>query len=318
MGNKFSRGKNENTIPGGGTGEFHYNLKKEDVEFYKKNGYVILRNFYSEEQLDEWRAAVDEAVKLRTRDWKFPFKGDEDKVNDDFEYYDKIYTQRLNLWTTNQTVKDLFLKYGGEIGRIACELEGVDGMRIWHDQTLIKNAYANPTSWHLDDPFWSFDSKNAISCWMPLDDATPMNGALSFIPGSHKVIGAKKDPFTQINITKNMDEVFKVHPEVTTIDTKAGYYKAGDISFHNGLLVHGATPNMTNGLRRAMTCGMMPDGATFNGKQNIFCKKQMDKYKIGDPLNDDIDNPLLWSKEHQKPRFPEGLPFLPPNGHYYQ
>ena len=37
-------------------------------------------------------------------------------------------------------------------GQMAADLAGVEGIRIWHDQALIKEAWANPTAWHLDNP----------------------------------------------------------------------------------------------------------------------------------------------------------------------
>jgi hypothetical protein len=64
------------------------------------------------------------------------------------------------------------LIYDERIGKMAAELAGVDGMRVWHDQALIKQAYGNPTGWHLDNPYWSFSSRDAISIWIALDDAT--------------------------------------------------------------------------------------------------------------------------------------------------
>ena len=60
-------------------------------------------------------------------------------------------------------------------------------MRLWCDQALIKQPFANPTAWHIDVPYWSFDSSHAISAWIPLDDATTENGCLYFMPGSHEV-----------------------------------------------------------------------------------------------------------------------------------
>ena len=44
------------------------------------------------------------------------------------------------------------------LGKMAADLAGVEGIRIWHDQALIKEAWANPTAWHLDNPYWSFPS----------------------------------------------------------------------------------------------------------------------------------------------------------------
>ncbi len=43
-----------------------------------------------------------------------------------------------------------------------------------------------------------------------------------------------------------------------------------------------------------MTCAYMPDGATFNGQQNILTDEQIAHLSIGDPLNDENQNPLVF------------------------
>jgi phytanoyl-CoA hydroxylase len=39
----------------------------------------------------------------------------------------------------------------------------------------------------------------------------------------------------------------------------------------------------------------MPDGAKFNGIKNILSDDQVSKLKIGDLLNDELQNPLIFS-----------------------
>ena len=51
---------------------------------------------------------------------------------------------------------------------------------------------------------------------------------------------------------------------------------------------------MTSGFRRAMTCAYMPDGNVFNGEPNILPDAYLEKLKIGDPLNNDEQNPLIY------------------------
>jgi hypothetical protein len=53
---------------------------------------------------------------------------------------------------------------------------------------------------------------------------------------------------------------------------------------------------MTPNWRRAMTAGYMPDGSTFNGKQNVLSDAQVAALKVGDLLNDEAQNPLLWPR----------------------
>jgi ectoine hydroxylase-related dioxygenase (phytanoyl-CoA dioxygenase family) len=174
---------------------------------------------------------------------------------------------------------------------MAVTLAGVEGMRIWHDQALFKPPFGNPTAWHLDNPYWSFDSPNAISLWVALDDATLANGCMWYIPGSHKTA-----TYANAGIGHNQADLFKINPHWRQIEPVGCPVPAGSAVFHNGLTAHGAGANMTNRPRRAMTCAYMPDGSTFNGKRNILPEAYFASLKIGDTLNDDAVNPLLWRR----------------------
>ena len=268
-------------------------LTTDKINFFQENGFVIQENFLNDEELDEWREAVAEAVSERDG-LKMPGRmikaEDDDGNNEDPEYFSNVFDQLINLWQTNDRIRKIMLDE--RIGKMAAMLAGVTGIRIWHDQALIKKPWANPTAWHLDTPFWSFSDRNALSIWVELDDATVENGCLYFIPGSHKKAG-----FQNPGITKNMSAVFKFYPEFANISPFCATMKAGTASFHNGLCIHGAGANMTPGFRRAMTCAYMPDGATFNGIQNILTEEKVSKLNIGDPLNDDEQNPLIYATD---------------------
>ena len=46
-----------------------------------------------------------------------------------------------------------------------------------------------------------------------------------------------------------------------------------------------------------MTCAFMPDGSTFNGKQNVLSDKMVSQLKVGDLLKNENQNPLIYSRE---------------------
>jgi phytanoyl-CoA hydroxylase len=267
-----------------------YQLNEEQIRKYQDEGFIVIENFLSPEELDHWRKSVTAAVEERAG-IKIPGKdiktGEADGINEDSDYFAKVFDQLLNLWQTNESVKELMIDE--KIGRMASQLSGANGIRIWHDQALIKRPWANPTAWHLDTPFWSFSDRRAISIWVALDDATFENCCLFFIPGSHKLTN-----FDKITIGRNMDGIFEVYPPLRNYRPVAAPMKAGSCSFHNGLTVHGANANMTNGFRRAMTCAYMPDGNTYNGEPNILPDEYLQRLKIGDLLNNDSQNPLIY------------------------
>ncbi len=267
-----------------------HQLSEDQIQSYRTNGFIVIENFLSPEELEHWRKAVAVAVEERAG-IKIPGKdiktGEADGINEDSDYFAKVFDQLLNLWQTNETVKEMMTDE--RIGKMAAQLSGADGIRIWHDQALIKRPWANPTAWHLDTPFWSFSDRRAISIWVALDDATLENGCLFFIPGSHHITG-----FDKITIGRNMDGIFDKYPQLKSLKSVAAPMKAGSCSFHNGLTVHGANANMTNGFRRAMTCAYMPDGNVFNGEPNILADAYVHSLQIGDLLNNDEQNPLIY------------------------
>lgn len=265
-------------------------LSQSQIDFYQDNGYIIIEDFLNAQELETWREAVTEAIADRNG-LKMPGKsikiGESDGINKDADYYNNVFDQLLNLWQTNDKVKQIMLDE--RIGQMAARLSGADGIRIWHDQALIKKPWANPTSWHLDTPFWSFSDRRALSIWVALDDATLENGCLFFIPGSHK-----ETTFENPGIGKNMGAVFNFYPQFKTTKSVAATMKAGSCSFHNGLTIHGAHANMTPGFRRAMTCAYMPNGNTFNGEPNILPDAYLNTLTVGDVLNNDEQNPLIY------------------------
>ena len=266
-------------------------VTQAQIDSYQENGFVVFDDFLTPDELETWREAVDEAVGNR-KDQKLVVEGadeDDDRWKAGDSYYDYVFVQRINLWKDSPAVRKLILD--PRIGRMAALLSGTEGMRVWHDQALIKQPWANPTAWHLDNPYWSFYSRNSTSIWVALDDATYQNGCLYFLGGSHK-----KTTYDNVGITENMADIFRVYPDFVNLPSMAAPMKAGSCSFHNALLVHGAGANMTGGWRRAMTCGFMPYGSTFNGNQNILSDEQFASYEIGDVIDDDNQNPVVWHR----------------------
>ena len=266
-------------------------LTPEEIDRYRTDGFLVKEDFLSPDELAFWRQALEEAVARRNGN-KMPDrkevygKGD----NADKAYFDNVFDQLLNLWQDNDKIREIMLDK--RLGKMAAQLAGADGIRIWHDQALIKKPWANPTSWHLDTPYWSFSDRRALSIWVALDDATYENGCLFFIPGSYQ-----RTTFENPGIGKNMGAIFTTYPEFKTSRSVAAPMKAGSCSFHNGLTIHGAHANMTSGYRRAMTCAYMPDGSTFNGIQNVLSDAEFGSLKVGDLLNNDARNPLIYSRQ---------------------
>jgi phytanoyl-CoA hydroxylase len=256
-------------------------LTADQIAAYQRDGFVSHRGLLTSDEVAELKEAVLATVAAMGkqkvaggRDWE---EGD--------SYYDKVFTQRLNLHRLSPTVKRYMLASG--IGKMIRQLES-HGYRIYLDQALIKEPFGNPTAWHLDNPYWAFNSRHSISVWIALEDATLENGCMYMMPGSNRLAD-----FETPGIGANLADLFKRYPKMAEIDPIPCPMKAGDCSFHNGLTAHGAGANMTRKRRIAMTAAFMPIGSTFNGKQDILPTKYFETLKIGDVLDNDDWNPVV-------------------------
>lgn len=250
---------------------------------YRDNGFLLVPDFLSADELAAWRQAIQSAMEARG-DNVLP-RPDDPMVGASRT----VLYQRINLWMDHPDVRQLVLHE--QIGRMAANLEGVDGIRVWHDQALYKDPWANPTSWHQDNTKWSFSAEHAITIWVALDEVDARNGCMFFLPGTHK-----RRLETDFPTGAPMNAIFEANPELSTIDPVAAELPAGGCSFHNGLTVHAAAANMSRNPRRAMTCAFMPDGATFNGTRNVLPERVLESLQVGDVLDNEEQNPLVWGR----------------------
>jgi ectoine hydroxylase-related dioxygenase (phytanoyl-CoA dioxygenase family) len=259
-------------------------LSPEQIDFYGGNGYLVHENLLTPDELNHWRQVVDEAVRRRDRR-HLPTRS----FNNENEYYSNIFIQCVNLWQDNPQVRQLALSE--QLGQMAVQLEDVDTMRLWQDHALYKEPHANATSWHLDNPYFSFYSRQSISIWIALDDTTMQNGCLYFLPGTHRTA-----TFDNIDINENMNDLFRVYPQWSEIEPVSAPIKAGSCTFHNGLTAHAAGPNMTTHTRRGISIVYMPQGEVFNGQQSVLTTEQFESYIVGQPLNDEQQVPTVFSR----------------------
>jgi len=260
-------------------------LNSQDISEYQKNGFIKIKEFLTSDELNIWRNAIGNAIEGRSE--RIPGFKDSGGTGDDF--YDNVFTQRVNLWRTDPAVRKLVLNEN--IGRMAAKLEKVNAVRIWHDQALYKGPWANATSWHIDNPYWSFHTRHATTIWIALDDTILQNGALYFLPGAHK-----EATYDNVPLGPNIGSLFDVYADWKDRQPTCIEMKAGDASFHNGLTPHAAGPNMTPGSRRAFAIIFMPEGAVFNGQRNILPEKTYQSLSIGDVMENKNFNPVIYLK----------------------
>ena len=268
----------------------HDQANDAQIAEYAAQGFAVIRGLLDAVMLEKWRQAIDSAIEVHLRQGNTHHNQRNDRVDD---YYKNVFVQCVNLWKSSKQVKALVLD--ANLGCFAASLAGTSGVRLYHDHAMVKQPWANPTNFHVDNPMDPFYSHQAIMLWIALDDATVQNGCLYFLPGTHKS--------SRFDVGGNLGQagiggLLSQYPEWEGIEPRAAEMKAGDGVFISGMVAHGAGPNVTTRPRRAFALLYMPEGAIFNGKKSALPQEVFERLQAGDVLADDQHLPLVFSQRN--------------------
>lgn len=122
-----------------------------------------------------------------------------------------------------------------------------DGLYFLSDKIVFKNAEADYGSpWHQDYMYWKGSHK--LSVWIALDRATPDNGCLKIIPGSHRAaLMHDGDTSDGLGFGHRVDPDAIDEAKAVAVPLEAG----GAVVFHD-LLLHASYPNVSGKDRWAL------------------------------------------------------------------
>lgn len=260
-----------------------YPLTAEQIADYRRNGHVLLRGVCSPQEIAAYRQVINAAT------YRY---NTEARPLEERDTYGKAFLQIMNLWVKDEPVRRFVL--ARRFAKIAAELMGVDGARLYHDQALYKEAGGGHTPWHQDQYYWPLDTNTTVTMWMPLVDVPIEMGALTFASGSHKegFLGHLKisDESHEAWESLVQERGYPVHNEVM---------RAGDATFHSGWTLHSAPGNSGKTTREVMTVIYFPDGIRAlepdNPNRLDDLRAWLPGVKPGEPAASKL-NPLLYHK----------------------
>jgi ectoine hydroxylase-related dioxygenase (phytanoyl-CoA dioxygenase family) len=247
-----------------------YDLTPDQVEAYRRDGFIQLTDVLTGADLQQLRDSVAHAVEAES--------GGQIDPNRTRGVYEQIFIQKVNLGERHPDVKRFVTCR--RFANLAARLSG-KSIRVWHDQALFKEPRTGAkTPWHQDTHYWPHQQKDdQLTIWIALQDATIHNGCMSFIPGTHKI-----KTIEPINLA-NPQDIFQLAPQFKGTKPRTCELKAGSVTFHNGLTFHYAGPNRSDGMREAFAILYMPDGTTYSGAAHVVTDPLLPGLKVGDKLD---------------------------------
>jgi len=255
-------------------------LSPQLVEDFRRDGFVVVPDLLEPDELRRYGAAVDEAVARRSR---HDIRTLAQKTR-----YEQSFTQCQNLWEDSPDVRPL--TFHPRLAETAARLLGADAVRLWHDQALYKESGGRETDPHQDHPYWPIVETDTVTAWIPFDGSTLANGAMGYLPGSHR-LGLREF----VNIFFGDPEDPLARRELAGIEPVWVEVPAGSVAFHHGLTFHLAGPNTTGTVRRVHTIIYFADGSTRG--EGLFPHPSVERAGIamGAVIASDV-TPIAWPR----------------------
>lgn len=230
-----------------------------DVTFYQENGYWVAPKLLED---DELAAIREHHARVVAGDYETG-RPPHSRSIEPGQPIDAIVKIDNSHWSDAVLAK---LALNPTIGAIAAKLAGVDGIRLWHDQLLHKppqqDTAAGAVGWHQDWHYWQCaQPADMLTAWVALVDVDENNGCMEVVPGSHQWgLLPESDFFAQdLDTLQQSIESASGH-EFKTVPLPL---KAGAVSFHHCLTIHGSRPNLSQGPRLSLVIHMQPDGTRY-------------------------------------------------------
>lgn len=263
----------------------NYDLTQEQISNYRKTGHVRLKKVAKPEEIDLFHPIIDDQVKRLNN---------QSKPLSERDTYGKAFIQVCNVWEQSEAIQRFVL--ARRFAKIAADLMGVDGVRIYHDQALFKEPGGGHTPWHQDQVYWPLDTKNTITMWMPLVPVTEEMGSMTFASGSHDHGYINKMVISDESHKTLEDYIEHKGMEKVTY----GALAAGDATFHGGWTLHSAPGNPTDSMRKIITIIYYADGEQVAEPDSEPRKNDMRNWfpglRPGDKASSSL-NPLVYSKK---------------------
>jgi phytanoyl-CoA hydroxylase len=211
-------------------------LTSQELNEFNENGFIVLRNFLSEDFCNKILEKANEHLKRK----EAPIESEQEYMNLDEE---KITVRRLRQvydreevfkeWMTNKKIRPILKQILNDTPVLTLAHHNSIMTKVPHESTR--------TYWHQDRRYWHFQNDDLVSVWLSLGDEFLENGLLEFIPKSHKI------NFDKNRFDENSNFLDENQENQELIKTRSSKNLAkGDVVLFHCKTLHHASKNKTN------------------------------------------------------------------------
>ena len=253
-----------------------YVLSPEDIESFRRDGYVHLTGVMSAEEM----VAIEEVyerflrgeIAVTGKDFNDMTTGEHGTDPTGYAVVNVMLPRKYYpTWQGN-----LFERRAQSIAEQLCG----EGMTIDFDQLLAKSPGRSDAvfHWHQDQAYWiDTDDRRTATCWLAVDDSTTENGCMQFLPGSHlepvrphrPLHGDRSSSHTLVTDLRPTDVMRPVE------------IRRGDITVHNEGVLHGSGGNFSSSsYRRAYIVALRSTSTVAEERRRGFTHSHNDSGEV--------------------------------------
>ena len=203
---------------------------------WSENGYVVLKNYYSSDEVDAFNTEVAQLIQTKKAKWRY----------NRILFANKISKLIHNAGTDKKLTGILSMLLGREVS-------------LFQSLNFIKGSQQRPHSDSIH--MTTFPTGNLIAVWIALEDTTLENGLLHYYPGSHKLPYILNEAYDNIGTKTKLgnknycdyeDKIEEVLKE-NNLKKEVFLAKKGDLLIWHANLIHGGEPVLDkNATRKSM------------------------------------------------------------------
>lgn len=179
------------------------------------------------------------------------------------QYFDELLARVVAAGGDSYSISSAHLRYGKvwdivTNARIVACVKDLLGENVvgWGSHFFCKMPKdGKSVAWHQDSSYWPLTPSKAVTVWLAVDDADVENACMRFVSGSHHhgaMTFRPSDPSEHNVLNQTIENVEQYGQFVDDC------LKAGEISLHSDLLLHGSEANMSDRRRCGLTLRYAP------------------------------------------------------------
>lgn len=209
-------------------------LTREQIAAFNRDGYLAGIRIFSNDEIIEIRRYFDDLL-AKT----IAAGGNSYSIATAHRSHGRVYDILTDPRLVSR-IKDLL---GEDVigwgSHFFCKMPG-DGKRV---------------SWHQDSSYWPLTPSKAVTAWLAIDDADVENACMRYIPGSH-TLGHLTYTLSETDESNVLNQTV---PDAEKLGKPFNVeLKAGEISIHSDLLLHGSEANESKRRRCGLTLRFCP------------------------------------------------------------